>query len=271
MTTATIALSLLLAQQGVATQTRSAPAARAPLPAGQTTSPADAAPTPLSAPPANDTLQTRRPTRSATARTLDAHAAAPKPLRSLGNAEPGSLFAVKDPEPRTFAVHDLVTIVVSEQSKSKSTADAKADKNWKTSAAVDAWVSLDPSALGEGFLSPLNSGELPSVGLGGDKTFKGKGSYNRADDFSARVTAEIVEVRPNGLLVLEARREIVNDGETQIIVLSGICRPEDVDTSNQVQSQRVADAVIKKTTTGQLRDTTEKGVIAKLFDAIFAF
>jgi flagellar basal body L-ring protein FlgH len=33
----------------------------------------------------------------------------------------------------------------------------------------------------------------------------------------------------------------------------------------------VADADIKKTTTGQLRDTTEKGVIAKLFDAIFAF
>ena len=45
-------------------------------------------------------------------------------------------------------------------------------------------------------------------------------------------------------------------------------RPHPVD---QVQSQRVADAVIKKTTTGQLRDTTEKGVLAKLIDTIFAF
>jgi predicted CDP-diglyceride synthetase/phosphatidate cytidylyltransferase len=60
-------------------------------------------------------------------------------------------------------------------------------------------------------------------------------------------------------------------GWPQVIVLSGVCRPEDVDTSNQVQSQRVADAIIKKTTTGQLRDTTEKGIVARIIDTIFAF
>jgi flagellar L-ring protein precursor FlgH len=85
------------------------------------------------------------------------------------------------------------------------------------------------------------------------------------------VTAEIVDVRPNGLLVLEARREIVNDGESQIITLGGICRPEDVDANNQVLSHRVADAVVKKETAGELRNTAEKGVFAKLIDMIFAF
>ena len=268
MIPAVLILSVSLAQQGSspAAPERAAPPAKAPLPAAP--APKDA---PADAPTPSDDLKDLRPTRSLTAQALDAHRSAAKPVRGPGNPDPGSLFAVKDPEPRTFAVHDLITIVVSEQSKSKSTADAKADKNWETSAAVDAWVSLDPTAIGNGFLSPLNSAELPSVGLGGDKTFKGKGSYNRSDDFSARVTAEIVEVRPNGLLVLEARREIANDGESQVIVLSGICRPEDIDVNNQVQSQRLADAVIKKTTTGQLRDTTEKGLLAKLFDAVFAF
>jgi flagellar L-ring protein precursor FlgH len=212
-----------------------------------------------------------RSSRSVTAMALAAQQAAPKPVRGPVNFDQGSLFAVKDPEPRTFAVHDLVTIVISESSKSKSSSDAKADKNYEMSAGVDAWINLDPASIGSGFLTPLASSELPSVGVSGDKTFKGKGSYARTDDFTARVTAEIVEVRPNGLLVLEARREIANDGESQVIVLSGICRPEDIDTNNQVQSQRVADAVIKKTTTGQLRDTTEKGAIAKLIDAIFAF
>jgi flagellar L-ring protein precursor FlgH len=259
-----ILIALCLAAPARAPQ-QSSPPASAPLP--QSTPADDGAPRVLR----DDEKTPGRPTRSVTAAALDSQQASARPLRDTGATDLGSLFAVKDPEPRTFAVHDLVTIVVSEQSKSKSTADAKADKNWETSAAVDAWISLDPSAIGNGFLAPLNSSELPSAGVGGDKTFKGKGSYNRADDFSARVTAEVVEVRPNGLLVLEARREITNDGETQVIVLSGICRPEDVDTSNQVQSQRVADAVIKKTTTGQLRDTTEKGVLAKLIDTIFAF
>ncbi|MFN5495247.1 MAG: flagellar basal body L-ring protein FlgH [bacterium] len=259
-----ILIALCLAAPARAPQ-QAAPPASAPLP--QSTPSEEDAPRVLR----EDEKAATRPTRSVTAAALDSQQASARPLRDTGATDLGSLFAVKDPEPRTFAVHDLVTIVVSEQSKSKSTADAKADKNWETSAAVDAWISLDPAAIGNGFLAPLNSAELPSVGVGGDKTFKGKGSYNRADDFSARVTAEVVEVRPNGLLVLEARREITNDGETQVIVLSGICRPEDVDTSNQVQSQRVADAVIKKTTTGQLRDTTEKGVLAKLIDTIFAF
>lgn len=245
------------------------PAARAPLPPGQ---PADSkSPAPEQSAHGGAMSATSRQTRSVTAMALESQQSAPKPVRGAGANDLGSLFAVQDPEPRTFAVHDLVTIVVSEQSKSKSTADAKGDKNWKTSAAVDAWINMDLADLGQDFFTPLPKGELPSAGVGSDKTFKGKGSYNRADDFTARVTAEIVEVRPNGLLVLEARREIANDGESQVIVLAGVCRPEDVDASNQVQSQRIADAVIKKTTTGQLRDTTEKGAIAKLFDAIFAF
>jgi flagellar basal body L-ring protein FlgH len=54
-------------------------------------------------------------------------------------------------------------------------------------------------------------------------------------------------------------------------MLSGICRPEDIDGNNQVLSQRVADAVIKKETTGQLRETSEKGIIARILDSIFAF
>lgn len=214
----------------------------------------------------DDEKATARPSRSATAAALESQA--PSKERA---GEPGSLFAVQAPEPRAFAIHDLVTIVVSEQSKSKSSSDAKAEKSYDMSAAVDAWVSMDPTSFGDGFFAPTDDSDLPAFGAGGDKKFKGKGNYARSDDFTARVTAEIVEIRPNGLLVLEARREIVNDGETQVIMLSGICRPEDVDSNNQVTSQRVADAVIQKITTGQLRDTSEKGVIAKLLDTIFAF
>ncbi|MFM7261374.1 MAG: flagellar basal body L-ring protein FlgH [bacterium] len=211
------------------------------------------------------------PTRSLVAQAVLSQDPAQVDRRGQPVNEPGSLFAVQEPEPRAFAVHDLVTIVISESSRSKSASDAKADKDYEMSAAVDAWISMDPTAFGDGFFTPIDSGDLPEVGVSGEKSFKGKGSYARSDDFTARVTAEIVEVRPNGLLVLEARREIVNDGESQIITLSGICRPEDIDANNQVISQRVADAVVKKLTTGELRDTAEKGVLAKLIDTIFAF
>jgi flagellar L-ring protein precursor FlgH len=210
-----------------------------------------------------------RSTMSATAAAI-ADQAAHRHTTPRGRPTTGCLFEVADLVPREFSVHDLVTIVVSESSKSKSSADAKADKDYDMSAEVAAFMTLDPTSLAGGTVQ-VDPSSLPVFDVQASKGFKGKGNYTRSDDFTARVTAEIVEIRPNGLLVLEARREIVNDGESQVILLSGICRPEDVDANNQVLSQRVADAVIKKTTTGQLRDTAEKGLIAKMLDAIFAF
>ncbi|RLS65970.1 MAG: flagellar basal body L-ring protein FlgH [Planctomycetota bacterium] len=212
-----------------------------------------------------------RATRSLTVIALEEQEASPRDLRDPRATDAGCIFAVQEPEPRAFAVHDLVTIVVSEVSKSNSAADAKAEKSYDIEAAADAWMNMDPTSFGTDFGSTVDSEDLPMIAVGGDKKFKGKGNYARSDTFTARVTAEIVEIRPNGLLIFEARREIVNDGESQIMQLSGSCRPEDVDANNQVQSQRIADAVIKKVTTGELRDTAEKGIVAKILDTIFAF
>ncbi|MEY3026724.1 MAG: flagellar L-ring protein [Planctomycetota bacterium] len=236
-----------------------------------------AADTPVSSPlPApstrvmrDDELPRKRSTVSGTAAAIASQSAAAR--QGGGRAPAGaSLFEVENIAAREYAVHDLVTIVVSESSRSKSSSDAKADKDYDMQAEIGAFMTLDPTSLAGGPIN-LDGSSLPAFDVSGSKGFKGKGNYARTDDFTARVTAEIVEIRPNGLLVLEARREIVNDGETQLILLSGVCRPQDVDANNQVLSQRVADAVIKKTTTGQLRDTTEKGLIAKILDSIFAF
>ena len=217
----------------------------------------------------DDEKPVARATQSATAAAIAQQAAA-APAVNRKRPVSGCLFEVEDLAPREFSVHDLVTIVVSESSKSKSTADSKADKDYSMQAEVAAFMTLDPTSLAGGPVA-VDPSSLPVFDVGGSKGFKGKGNYTRSDDFTARVTAEIVDIRPNGLLVLEARREIVNDGESQVILLSGVCRPEDIDANNQVTSQRVADAVIKKTTTGQLRDTSEKGVLARIIDAIFAF
>lgn len=210
----------------------------------------------------------RRATMSGTAAAIAAQAAN-APNANRRHPSSGCLFEVEDLAPREYAIHDLVTIVISESSKSKSTTDSKADKDYSMQAEVAAFMTLDPTDLTGGV--QMDPDSLPVFDVSGAKGFKGKGNYNRSDDFTARVTAEIVDIKPNGLLMLEARREIVNDGESQVIVLSGMCRPEDVDANNQVISQRIADAVIKKTTTGQLRDTSEKGIIAKVLDSIFAF
>ncbi len=196
-------------------------------------------------------------------RSLAAEALAAEPAFEADGtrSDYGCLFAVSDPEPKLFAIHDLVTIVISESSRGNSKQSSKSNKSYELDAGVEDWLTSD-------IIAP---GDLPAFSLQAEKDFEGKGDYQRRDDFTARVTAEIVEIKPNGLLVLEAHRTIVQDDEEQTIMLTGVCRPEDVDTNNQVPSHRVADATIKKMNTGMLRETGERGIIAKVLDAMFAF
>ncbi|MSR41355.1 MAG: flagellar basal body L-ring protein FlgH [Phycisphaerales bacterium] len=197
-------------------------------------------------------------TQSLTAQML---AAQPAFAADGTRADYGCLFAVSDVEPKLFAIHDLITIVISESSRGKSKQNAKADKTFALDGGIQNWLTSDI----------INPADLPAFSLDIEKDFQGKGDYQRTDDFTARVTAEIVEIKPNGLLVLEAHRTIVQDEEEQTIMLTGLCRPEDVDANNQVPSHRVADATIKKMNKGMLRDVSEKGIVAKVLDALFAF
>lgn len=201
---------------------------------------------------------------------LESRSAEAAPLRGGGQAARGALTTVQDPEPRTFKVHDLITIVVAETSRSKSSANTKTDKKYNLDAGISEFINLDIGEWGDGGIQ-LSASDLPQFKADGKKKFDAKGNAGRQDDFSARITAEVIEVLPNGTILVEAFKHINMDGEEQTIRLSGMCRPEDVDASNIVQSHRLANASIEKTTKGQLKDATEKGIIARVLDALLAF
>ena len=55
------------------------------------------------------------------------------------------------------------------------------------------------------------------------KEFEGDGAYERRDRIIDRITAEVIDVKPNGVLVLEAIRRVQLDAEKTILVLSGLC------------------------------------------------
>jgi flagellar L-ring protein precursor FlgH len=112
---------------------------------------------------------------------------------------------------------------------------------------------------------------MPVLDMSAGKDFQGEGEYKRSDEFTARLTAEVIEILPNGNLVLEARTRIVNDEEDSTITLTGICRSADVTPLNTVLSNQLHDLKIAKTNRGQVKDGTQKGILTKVFEALFAF
>jgi flagellar L-ring protein precursor FlgH len=180
-----------------------------------------------------------------------------------------SLFALPPIEPRKFEQHDLVQIIVRETSKAVSSQELETKKNFDLDGQVSNWNDV-LSLLTMG-IHPSNDSPIAQVNFSVDKDFKGEGDYERKDDLTARLTAEVIDVLPNGNLVLEARTEIQNDEEHTVMKVTGICRGADVTAANTVMSNQINDLKIEKMNTGELRKAGEKGIIAKVLDILFAF
>lgn len=180
-----------------------------------------------------------------------------------------SMFLVEAPKPKTYAIHDVITIIINETSK--HTSDQKLET--ESSGSVKGELSELPNItkLLQGELTNTASSPIASVDISGGDKFEGDAKYERSDRFSDRISAVVIDVKPNGTLVLEARRAIAKDEEVQTIILSGICRREDVTSANSILSSQLADLAIIVQNEGELRNANKPGWITRVFRTIFDF
>lgn len=185
------------------------------------------------------------------------------------NIRAASLLFVQKPKPKQFAVHDQITIIIDE--RSTISADQKLDtkKDYDLSAALTKFPSLE--AFLEGQIKNGDSQSRADLALTSKQKFKGEGTYDRTDKFSARITATVIDVKPNGTMVLEARKIIQKDKETSLLVLTGNIRREDVTDANTVLSSQLADLNLITKNEGQVKDSADKGFIPRVLEAIFNF
>jgi len=183
-----------------------------------------------------------------------------------------SFSAVMLPEPRTFSVHDLVTIIVRESTENDTKATLETEKESKLDGGINAFPKLQLSDILEGQLgaSKFSKGK-PQVGIDFKKEFEGDGTFKRKDTFTTRLTAKIIDIKPNGLLVLEARKHVQTDKETVGIVLTGTCRSEDVGADNAILSTNLSDLRLIKQHDGEVKNATKKGLITNILEGFFAF
>lgn len=180
-----------------------------------------------------------------------------------------SMLFVTPPEPRTFMKHDLITIIVDETSQQKSSQSLDTEK--KSSANLTLNAILDPWELLEMRLRQGDTANTKILGTDFKRKFEGDGEYARSDRFSAKITAEIIEIKPNGTLVLQATKTITKDSEVQTLVLSGVARQEDITNRNTILSSQIASLSMNLQNTGELRESSKKGFLTRVLDKIFDF
>lgn len=173
-----------------------------------------------------------------------------------------SMFADR----RARAVGDILTIVVQETTTATKANTTKTAKNTSLDAAINSFLY---SPAGSSFLT--KNGQMPAINMASKNTFDGGGSINNSERMNARIAVRVVEVLPNGSLVIEGRRQTKFSGETTDAVLRGVVRAEDVSSQNTVLSYNVADAAIQYLSKGVVTDSQRKGWFSKIWDKVSPF
>lgn len=201
--------------------------------------------------------------------------AAPAPLVTRDAPSPAiplesvSLMSVKPAKPTEYLENDLVTIIISERSKLDRTQEAEHTKDYSNDFTVKEFMDL--LQLLETRIQKTSPERLPGLNVESKTDFKGDGSYKREDKFTDRITARVVEVKPNGTMLIEARRQFKSDEEETVVLLSGVCRVEDISSQNTIQSNQLYDLVMDVQNSGELKRTSRKGLIPRILEGLLNF
>jgi len=217
------------------------------------------------------------PATAPVARTPGADPFAPRGAAARGpenRLAPGiaaaSFAAVVPPEPRAFALNDLITIIVRESTQTDFESSLETEKESEFDGEISDYRTFriidDVEALAHYY---NNRGyELIHEAREAGRPV---GEYSRRESMSTQLTARIIDIKPNGTLVLEARKYIQADDETLQLVVTGTARPEDITADNAVLSSQLYDLHISKQHDGELKKTARKGILTKVFELLFNF
>jgi len=171
-------------------------------------------------------------------------------------------------QPKVHKVNDLVTIRVNESSNFTSEGEVDRRNVSSVDARLQNWVELDGLNLQT---SPKSETDLPRARGNYNLQSRANGEITTRDLLVYNVTARIVDIRPNGNLVLEARKTMRVDDEIIENSLTGTVRAEDIPPNNVVLSEKLAELAINRRTVGHVRDSYKRGWLTRFWDGVNPF
>jgi flagellar L-ring protein precursor FlgH len=176
----------------------------------------------------------------------------------------GSYLYRKPEPPKVLVKHDIVTIVVNVNSRVLSEGDVQNRKQANLDAVLKSWIKFD-----DGNLVPDSQSQGdPRINGQWNSQYRAEADLETRDSLTFTIASEVVDIRPNGNLVVEARRTIQINDVTWEQSLTGVIRREDVTPDNKVQSEDIHDLHIQKREMGQVRDGYRRGWLVRFFDKL---
>ncbi len=188
-------------------------------------------------------------------------------------SNPGSLFGQGDnplfADLKAMHVNDVVTVTITERTAQTSSGNKTLSK--ENTSNLNAGITTAGNGVAGNVSRQFN--KLGNIGFeaGSNSSFTGTGTNTRNESFSTTISARIIKILNNGNYFIEGSRELLINGEKQIIQVSGVIRPYDIDQYNNIDSKYIADAKILYKTEGDIDQTTTKPWGSKFMETIWPF
>lgn len=188
----------------------------------------------------------------------------PAPRESVPVAN-GSIYQAASSRPlfedrRARFVGDTITVRITENTSASKNASNKLDRTGSQKASVNSFAGL-----------PLAGLSGLSMDMGSSTNFSGKGEAANEAAFRGNLTVTVIDVLPNGNLLVSGEKQISIGAEQEFIRLSGIVNPTFISSANIVESAKIADARIEYKGSGQTTEAQVMGWLARFFLSVLPF
>jgi flagellar L-ring protein FlgH len=203
----------------------------------------------------SDTLNKRPPVDVAQPTSIRPQTVAMAPVNN------GSIFQASQYRPlfedhRARLVGDTITVQIVEKVSATQKSTSSIDK----SGGLAAGISAIPGIASNSFTAAR-----ATLGATSSNTFAGKGSTENSNDFSGTITATVIEVLPNGHLMISGEKQIGVNHNVDVLRFSGQVDPRAIQTGNSVASAQIANVRIEQRGKGQQADAQGIGWLGRFF------
>jgi flagellar L-ring protein precursor FlgH len=168
---------------------------------------------------------------------------------------------------RAWQPMDLLTIIVLENSEGSKEADTEVKEKSSISAAISNLLGLESTVAKTN--PQVNLDNLVTAATTND--YKGEGETTRKGKLKASISAMVAEVLPSGILRIEGEKIISVNSEEQVMKISGLVRPRDVNSRNEIDSAKIANMRIDYYGRGVVGDYQDNGWGAKIIKKVWPF
>jgi len=183
--------------------------------------------------------------------------------------EQGNLIRSLPVVPRPIGRHDIFTVRIEELSRFSSEGDSQRRRTMSLLAVMQDWTRLNGLTKAE--RTQQTDGLDPRIQGQFQDQIRAQADMETAERLTLNLAAEVVDIRPNGNLVLEGQKEIRINEELWIVRLTGTCRQEDIGPDRVILSENIADMRIERNLAGQVHDGYRRGWMIRAFDKVSPF